>query len=188
MMRPRGAPAKTPRSSVVPLRTGAAMRSLSFVADSPRSVARVRAAAEGRASAGAAPGRLDQARLRAARREKLEGAADVYSFPRNGGDTSATLKQLEGWLKEGKAPLAAPKGPALPAHRSLQLRAARPEVRKEDREASGAARRVRERTCARSSRSCASAHRTSTFATLDADHRRPPRDAQGRLRPLRQKM
>jgi dienelactone hydrolase len=47
--------------------------------------------------------------------KKLDGVAEVFGFPENGGDTSATLKQLEGWFKDGKAPLAAPpNAPALP--------------------------------------------------------------------------
>ncbi|MBN9121357.1 MAG: dienelactone hydrolase family protein [Planctomycetes bacterium] len=41
--------------------------------------------------------------------KKLEGVAEVFGFPENGGDTSATLKQLDAWVKNGKSPLAAPK-------------------------------------------------------------------------------
>ncbi len=36
--------------------------------------------------------------------KKLDGIAEVFSFPQNGGDTNATLKQLEGWLKDAKPP------------------------------------------------------------------------------------
>ncbi|MCI0701811.1 MAG: GDSL-type esterase/lipase family protein, partial [Planctomycetia bacterium] len=43
--------------------------------------------------------------------KKLEGVADVFSFPNNGGDTNATLKQLDSWFKDGKTPLATPPSP-----------------------------------------------------------------------------
>jgi dienelactone hydrolase/lysophospholipase L1-like esterase len=46
--------------------------------------------------------------------KKLEGVAEVFSFPENGGDTSATLKQLDGWLKEAKVPFEVPDGKPLP--------------------------------------------------------------------------
>lgn len=47
--------------------------------------------------------------------KKLDGAADVFGFPENGGDTNSTLKQLDGWVKDGKGPFAAPPSPdALP--------------------------------------------------------------------------
>jgi lysophospholipase L1-like esterase len=38
--------------------------------------------------------------------KKLDGVAEVFGFPENGGDTNSTLKQLEGWVKDGKAPFA----------------------------------------------------------------------------------
>lgn len=38
--------------------------------------------------------------------KNLEGVADVFGFPENGGDTNATLKQIDGWVKEGKPPFA----------------------------------------------------------------------------------
>jgi dienelactone hydrolase len=40
--------------------------------------------------------------------KKLEGRAEVFSFPENGGDTTATLKQLDAWQKDGKAPFHMP--------------------------------------------------------------------------------
>ncbi|MBA4064120.1 MAG: hypothetical protein C0501_10485 [Isosphaera sp.] len=36
--------------------------------------------------------------------KRLDGAADVFGFPENGGDTAATLKQLDGWVKDRKPP------------------------------------------------------------------------------------
>lgn len=36
--------------------------------------------------------------------KKLDGVAEVFGFPENGGDTNSTLKQLEGWVKDGKPP------------------------------------------------------------------------------------
>jgi lysophospholipase L1-like esterase/dienelactone hydrolase len=38
----------------------------------------------------------------------LAGVAEVFSFPENGGDTNATLTQLDQWLKDGKAPFDGP--------------------------------------------------------------------------------
>jgi lysophospholipase L1-like esterase/dienelactone hydrolase len=46
--------------------------------------------------------------------KKLEGVAEVFSFPENGGDTNATLKQLEGWIKDAKPPFHVPEGKTLP--------------------------------------------------------------------------
>ena len=47
--------------------------------------------------------------------KKLDGVADVFGFPDNGGDTNSTLKQLGAWVKDGKGPFAAPPSPdALP--------------------------------------------------------------------------
>jgi len=43
--------------------------------------------------------------------KKLDGVADVFSFPENGGDTNSTLKQLDAWFKDGKTPIAAPPNP-----------------------------------------------------------------------------
>jgi lysophospholipase L1-like esterase/dienelactone hydrolase len=36
--------------------------------------------------------------------KQLDGVAEVLSFPENGGDTNSTLKQLDAWIKAGKAP------------------------------------------------------------------------------------
>jgi lysophospholipase L1-like esterase/dienelactone hydrolase len=36
--------------------------------------------------------------------KKLEGVAEVFGFPENGGDTNSTLKQLDAWVKEKKPP------------------------------------------------------------------------------------
>jgi lysophospholipase L1-like esterase/dienelactone hydrolase len=38
--------------------------------------------------------------------KKLDGIAEVITFPENGGDTNATLKQLDDWEKNGKGPYA----------------------------------------------------------------------------------
>src|SRR5262245_8680363 len=46
--------------------------------------------------------------------KKLEGVAEVFSFPENGGDSASTLKQLEAWAHEEKLSLRAPPVP-LPA-------------------------------------------------------------------------
>ncbi len=44
--------------------------------------------------------------------KKLGGVAEVFSFPANGGDTNATLKQLDAWAEAGKAPFDNAKGQA----------------------------------------------------------------------------
>lgn len=52
--------------------------------------------------------------------KKLEAVADVYSFPANGGDTQATLQQLETWIRDKQGPFAeqppADSGPPLIVH------------------------------------------------------------------------
>jgi lysophospholipase L1-like esterase/dienelactone hydrolase len=47
--------------------------------------------------------------------KKLDGTADVFGFPENGGDTAATLKQLDAWVKDKKPPFDKP-GPPLVVH------------------------------------------------------------------------
>jgi lysophospholipase L1-like esterase/dienelactone hydrolase len=46
--------------------------------------------------------------------KKLDGVAEVFGFPENGGDTNSTLKQLDAWAKGGKAPFSVAKGEAPP--------------------------------------------------------------------------
>ena len=40
--------------------------------------------------------------------KKLDGVAEVFSFPENGGDTTVTLKQLESWVRDRKPPFETP--------------------------------------------------------------------------------
>jgi lysophospholipase L1-like esterase/dienelactone hydrolase len=46
--------------------------------------------------------------------KKLDGVAEVFGFPENGGDTNSSLKQLDAWSKAGKPPFDAAKREVAP--------------------------------------------------------------------------